>query len=196
MMTQIAGHESQETVSSSANDARDIIINDCNRGKFDLAPKEEAQLVLWLQFAVSGKIDFHTALSRWLLLAGQLGAPNPYEIINWFPQLHCLLTFLRVLQRYTLPSDHYCLNHAGKSIHIIGVRITRYLFIFQGHEIPVSHHSHDLYAKNLGTMHNGEALPLPPAKGLPVKINYYEDVDEPRYTLVNSNIPDDDQKSR
>ena len=45
-------------------------------------------------------------------------------------------------------------------------------------------------------MHNGEALPLPPAKGLPVKINYYEDVDEPRYTLVNSNIPDDDQKSR
>ena len=50
-----------------------------------------------------------------------------------------------------------------------------------GRPVPQSgSSSHDLYAKNLGTMHNGSALPLPPAKGLPVKINYYEDVDEPR----------------
>lgn len=42
-------------------------------------------------------------------------------------------------------------------------------------------------------MHNGEALPLPPAKGLPVKINYYEDVDEPRFDPaihLNLEMPD------
>ena len=53
-------------------------------------------------------------------------------------------------------------------------------FHLQGHEIPEPHHSHDLYAKNLGIQYYSEPLTLPPSKGLPVKKNEYEDVDEPR----------------
>ena len=38
-----------------------------------------------------------------------------------------------------------------------------------------------IYTHNSGSVHNTPTLPLPPAQGLPHKINTYEDVDEPRF---------------
>ena len=48
-------------------------------------------------------------------------------------------------------------------------------------EKPKSHHKHDIYAKNIGTIENMEVLPLPPKEGLPFDVNTYDDVDEPLF---------------
>ena len=48
-------------------------------------------------------------------------------------------------------------------------------------EKPKSHHKHDIYAKNIGTIENMEVLPLPPKEGLPFDLNTYDDVDEPLF---------------
>lgn len=48
-------------------------------------------------------------------------------------------------------------------------------------DTPVPHHRHDIYSKNLDAKCIQAPLPLPPTKGLPFKINTYDDVDEPRF---------------
>jgi hypothetical protein len=46
---------------------------------------------------------------------------------------------------------------------------------------PVSHYDHSLYAQNSGNVCNQIPLPLPNAKGLSIKLNTYDDVEEPRF---------------
>ena len=43
-----------------------------------------------------------------------------------------------------------------------------------GAELPI-------YTENSGSVYHTSTLPLPPAEGLPHKVNTYEDVDEPRF---------------
>jgi hypothetical protein len=47
--------------------------------------------------------------------------------------------------------------------------------------IPTPHHRHEIYSKNLGVCENTPPLPLPPQHKCPVRINTYDDVDEPRW---------------
>lgn len=44
-----------------------------------------------------------------------------------------------------------------------------------------SHHEHDIYRKNLGACSLQTPIPLAPKKGMPLPINTYDDVDEPRF---------------
>ncbi len=42
-----------------------------------------------------------------------------------------------------------------------------------------THYDHELYALNSGRVCEQEPIPLPSSKGLPLKLNTYDDVDEP-----------------
>jgi len=59
--------------------------------------------------------------------------------------------------------------------------------------VPVPHHRHDIYAKNLGAKSLMDPLPLPPQAKLPFRINTYDDVDEPIFDAsihLNLELPD------
>lgn len=60
-------------------------------------------------------------------------------------------------------------------------------------DIPIPHHRHDICSKNIGDCALMDPLPLPPTKGLPFKINTYDDVDEPRFDAsmhLNLDLPE------
>jgi hypothetical protein len=60
-------------------------------------------------------------------------------------------------------------------------------------DLPLPHHRHDLYVKNLGACSLMSPLPLPPQSKLPFKINTYDDVDEPRFDAklhLNLELPE------
>ena len=65
------------------------------------------------------------------------------------------------------------------SMNVSQMYLLHTMYYYSIIQVPESHNRHDLYRNNLGVSAPTAPLPLPPTKGLPFKINTYQDVDEP-----------------